>query len=693
MDLAMPVKSVRFNKYKHKSQPWITRGLLKSLSTKDKLYKVFQNCNHPNVKILREQEYKQFRNLYNKLIRAAKENYWKNCFEQSVNDTKRTWKNINYLLNRTENKCNFPKYFLNHDSTLSNTNEIASSFNEYFVNVGPNLAATMPNADLNSVTLPRLNLPNSFALTPTSPIEITSIINKLKPKISKGIDGISPKLVKMNSIIIAEPLSHIANLSFQTGTFPRDMKIAKVTPIFKNKDNRYFKNYRPISLLPTFSKVIERLVYNRLYQYLKINEILTPAQYGFQKNLSTNLAILELQNRILESISNKKWCIGIFLDLSKAFDTLDHDILLHKLSHYGVRGKAFDWFRSYLSNRQQCTEFRSAISSTLDIVCGVPQGSILGPLLFLLYMNDVVQCSSLAKPVLFADDTNLIIDHLHLHELIARVNSELQIIAKWFITNKLSLNVEKTKFIIFRSKTRPLPTVPNLTINNQPIENVSEIKFLGVFIDEYLNWTFHIKSKTAIISKNLAVMNRVKNLIPESTRKTLYYALVHPHLSYGVVAWTNTNSKDMRRVKILQKQAVRLIVQAKYNSHTSPIFKSQKILTIDDILNLECCKLYQKRIKNQLPPYFNNLLFTNSETHNYPTRQQDNIRIPNITTKMQEQYLSVKVARAWNNLPISIKQFVNQSRNSFSEKCHNHFIKQYAVTCNIRNCYLCNRST
>ena len=694
MDQAMPIKSVRFNKYKHKSQPWITKGLLKSLSTKDKLYKLFKNCHDSVVKLQKENEYKQYRNIYNKLIRTAKEHYWNNCFESSINDTKQTWKNINHLLNRTENKNNFPEFFMHNGSVYRGMVDIACGFNNYFVNVGPNLAAAMPSTDLSSVTLPRLNLPNSFALTPTNPIEVATIIDKLKPKTSKGIDGISPKLAKSTNILIAEPLSYIANLSFRTGIFPDNMKIAKVIPIYKAKDNTNFQNYRPVSLLPAFSKIFERLAYNRLYKYLKLHEILNPAQYGFQKNLPTKMAILELQNRIIQSISNKNWCIGIFLDLSKAFDTLDHVILMQKLFHYGVRGVAFDWFRSYLTNRQQCTEFKSVTSSNLPIVCGVPQGSILGPLLFLLYVNDVVHSVKNARPVLFADDTNLIIEHTNFDELIPIVNNELKSITQWFIRIKLSLNTEKTKFIIFRPKGKVLPVEPwGVAIGDQMIARVSEIKFLGVFLDEFINWRFHINTKCNAIAKNLAVLNRVKNFIPLLTRKTLYHALILPHLSYGVLAWGNSKSQELKRLKILQKRAIRFIIKAKYNSHTGPIFSSQNILTLDDIYNLQCCKLYQKQLQNRLPSFFMNLFITSSETHNYETRQQNNIRPPNITLKIQEQFINFKVANVWNSLPNAIKQSTHLAPSCFSKKCHDYYVKQYVTKCEIINCYICQRPT
>ena len=372
MDKSIPLKHYPFNKYKHRANPWVTKGILTSLRTKDKLHSEFLKCTNPTLKSINESKYKKYRNAYNKVIRSAKTLYWHYLFEFSKNDTKRTWKNINSLLGKSVEKKN-PDYMMSENEKYYNNTTIANKFNEYFVNVGPRLAQSIGDPGPNTTHVPSLNLPNSFSLNPTSPIEIKSIIDKLKPKTSKGYDHISPKLIKSNEFIIAELLMHIANLSFTQGIFPNDMKVAKVIPIFKDKDNRIISNYRPISLLPSFSKIFERLVYNRVYKYLKINSLLTSSQFGFQKNVSTEFAILELQNRLISKMSKNEWCIGVFLDLSKAFDTLDHKILLQKLSRYGIRGVSLDWFRSYLTGRVQFTEFGSGSSTNGNLSCGFPR--------------------------------------------------------------------------------------------------------------------------------------------------------------------------------------------------------------------------------------------------------------------------------------------------------------------------------
>jgi hypothetical protein len=304
-------------------------------------------------------------------------------------------------------------------------------------------------------------------------------------------------------------------------------------------------------------------------------------------------------------------------------------------------------------------------------------------------MNDIVHVLNHAKPILFADDSNLIFEHENLNQLTNIVNSELEKTAKWFILNKLSLNIEKTKFIIFHTQRKKIPDINPLVINRIPIEKVTEIKFLGVYIDEFLNWKYPLRIKNNQISRNLAIMNRLKNFIPLSTRKTLYHSLIIPHLSYGILAWGNSRSKESKHMKILQKRAVRFVVKASYNSHTSPIFNSQNILTIEDIFKLQCCKLYLKKQRSHLPLYLNNLLHTTDETHNYETRQQHHVRPSNISINLHYQLLSVKIAQVWNHLPNIIKLQSHQSIESFSNKFQQYLVEQYATTCEIRNCYVC----
>ena len=271
---------------------------------------------------------------------------------------------------------------------------------------------------------------------------------------------LTKKVIKKSILLVCEPLTHIINLSIQHGIVPDEMKIARVMPIFKSDDQSLLTNYRPISVLPSFSKFFERVIYNRLMQYLMNFNILCSNQYGFRKNHSTALALIDLHDKISTAFDRGEFSVGIFLDLSKAFDTLNHIILFDKLEHYGIRGLALDWIRSYFSNRKQYVEYNGHRSLRNEISCGVPRGSILRPLFFFLYINDINNVSNLLNLILFADDTNVFMSHKDLSDML---NLEMDKLSISFKAKKLSLNLKKTKFMVF--KPRQMRSICNIQIS------------------------------------------------------------------------------------------------------------------------------------------------------------------------------------------------------------------------------------
>ena len=274
------------------------------------------------------------------------------------------------------------------------------------------------------------------------------------------------------------------------------MKIAHVILLFKGGDRPLFMNYRPISILPSFSKFLEKVVYNRIYNCLSKLEILCDNQFGFRKNHSTSLALIDLYEKISLALDRNEHAIGVFLDLSKGFDTVDHNILLDKLEHYGIRGVALDWLRRYLSNRLQFVQFNGQCSSPQTICCGVAQGSILGSSFFLLYINDLNNVSTLVELILFADDIILFMSHKDPVFPAASLNSKLNKLSAWFKANKLSLNLKKTNFLLFKPRQKRYHFPMQICINEQRIEQVKETVFLGVVLDEHLSWKPHISQGT-----------------------------------------------------------------------------------------------------------------------------------------------------------------------------------------------------
>ena len=360
-----------------------------------------------------------------------------------------------------------------------------------------------------------------------------SLLNEIKllnASTASGLDEVSPKVVKAIANYIVKPLTHIFNLSFLSGIIPNALKIARVTPVYKANSKENFANYRPISVLPCFSKILEKLMYKRAITFLNKNNILSNNQYGFRAGHSTQQVVIELVDRISQAIERNEYTVGLFLDLSKAFDTVNHHILLGKLEHYGFRGVALEWFKNYLTNRKQMVNYKSVNSDTLVVSCGVPQGSVLGPLLFLIYVNGISQTSSLLSFLLFADDTNLFFSHKDIKILGKTVNQELCKVANWLACNKFSLNVKKTHFMIFKAKNKKMNLELNIKIGNEIIERVHNTNFLDLIIDDDLSWKHHIIKVTSKISKLCGIMVRARHNLPIRTLRTVYNALVYPYL-------------------------------------------------------------------------------------------------------------------------------------------------------------------
>ena len=321
-------------------------------------------------------------------------------------------------------------------------------------------------------------------------------------------------LLKSQFHPLCKPLAHIVNTSFMTGIVPSQLKIAKVIPVFKKGDPNCIENYRPITILSCFSKIFEKCVYTRTIKFLDKYNILTKSQFGFRSKHSTTHALLDFIDKVSNAIDDSKHTIGIFLDLSKAFDTIDHQILLNKLSFYGIRGIPLEWFRSYLSNRSQYCSINGINSSCGILTYGVPQGSILGPLLLLLYVNDFENSSSVLSFILFADDSNLFFSDSNINHLVHTVNNELKSAANWFTVNGLPLNTAKTNYMLFSNSASDLPG--EVKINDSIIKQTNCCKFLGLFIDSGLTWKSHIDYICKIIARNIGVINRIKHFFPRS---------------------------------------------------------------------------------------------------------------------------------------------------------------------------------
>jgi hypothetical protein len=577
-----PQRTVKLKKVNNPRSDWITSGLIRSCNKKSILYKRY--IKNPNSET--KKKYISYRNKLKTVLKKAEKEYYKNKFSQLKGNLTQTWKLIGTIINKNKRNSTIVKEFIKDGSKITDPQEIVDHFNNLFVHIGDQLAQSIPRAStsFSSYLNDTESYRDSFVLFPTDAAEIIQIVNGLNDKSSYGIDQIPINIMKKCITHVAEPLSALINSSFRLGRVPDSLKIARVCPIFKSEADNIFSNYRPISVLPSFSKVFEKVVHCRLSDYINLRNVLCYNQYGFRQNHSTYMAIQDMYNKISKAIDDHEYAIGIFVDLSKAFDTINHDILLRKLEHYGVRGIALEWFRDYLSNRKQYVYFNNVSSNLMDVTCGVPQGSILGPLLFILYVNDIVNCSNVLYFILFANDTNIFYANNNHNDLMNIVNSELRKLSEWFKANKLSLNIKKTHYIIFKNRKKScFESNFHIAIENNILERVSVTKFLGVFVDEDLNWKYHTSQIALKISKNIGVINRIKYLLTHDVLLSLYYTMIHPYLLYCNIIWVRDSQLALHRPSVLQKRAVRLIACSSYRAPSSPLFKQFGVLKLYDI--------------------------------------------------------------------------------------------------------------
>ncbi|PNF17023.1 hypothetical protein B7P43_G02754 [Cryptotermes secundus] len=479
-------------------------------------------------------------------------------------------------------------------------------------------------------------------------------------------------IVKQCIQFIKKPLTFIFNLSLSSGIFPDQMKIAKVRPIFKKGQKQNITNYRPISILSVFSKILETLMYNRVVNFLNKFKLISNAQNGFRKNKSTFTAIQTFIGQIQKTLDNKQFAFGIFLDLSKAFDVINHNLLLAKLELYGLRGIAHAWMRSYLTDRTQFVEIhhmdqktfkiKTLTSSLKAIKHGVPQGSVLGPLLFLLFINDLPRIIQNAEVVLFADDTNILItgnDMLSLNEKIQNVKNQLE---KWFYENHLIINTEKSKVIFFRGS-RSTPIIRSIfSLNNKEVVCSSDVKFLGICITEDLSWATHTQYVCKKLSKTLYLIKSLRDSVSQSVLRNVYLAKFESVLKYGIIFWGGVK-KDSETLFKLQKKCLRVVKGVRNRVSCRNLFREFKILTVTSLYIFEIlCFIIKNRIYTT----------QYSDVHGYNTIHKHNLYVQFCNTERCKRGVIGMGTKIFNGLPTELKSVNNF--NVFKKKLKNYLL-------------------
>ena len=676
----IPLRKRTKKEMKFALKPWISKGLKRSIIEKQRLYRL-SRLNQPG-KNLRVKKYNRYKKKLQKALFAAQNKFYSEKIEACQNQSKDLWKIINEITQRKKKtKSVINRLKLENGKFTENSAEIANALNRYFVEVGINLAEKLSPVTKSFDTYldPDKSPVETFFINRTNPEEVFRIINSFSSSMCEDPDQTCPKIYKLGAESLSLILPTLINDCFDAGHFPSPLKIGKVIPIFKGDDEVEMGNRRPITITSCTSKLIEKLVKKRLQSFLKKHNILSDFQFGYRSQHSTTHAILNICDNILTKFDNKMHTVSLFLDLSKGFDCVNHDILLKKLYHYGIRGIAWNFFKSYLTDRQQFTHVNGISSDFLTVLCGVPQGSVLGPLLFLLYTNDLQNASNFSIN-LFADDTCLSLSDKNLHTLQRNCNTEANLVDEWFKANRLTTNSKKaSKFILSNYNPRLSNTIINsfrIRMGDVILEKVKSIKYLGVMLDEKITWNNQIEYLSGKLSRNAGIFSKLRYYLNNKVLLQMYHALFNSHLQYAILCWGSTSMTSLNRIQVLQNRAIRNMMKSPRFFRLDNHYLNLRILKVQDLYKLEVAKFMHSHFHGVLPNCFTSFFreIGNSNQHDTRSARSRNYGLLSCRTTRGQRSIRCYGPKIWNDISLINK---NLPKVSFKKHYKNLILSNY----------------
>ena len=646
--------------------PWVTPDLKKCIKKKYKLFNLLKRG------LITKRDFNTYKNTLAWLKNKMRKHYFIKKFYED-NDSKSTWKNINSLLNR--NKKSNTVSIVTDDGNEPKGSRLANYFNEFFVSLPHTLVENLPsNINLEFFAeLPRIL--NSFYFTPTCFNEVYAIIVNL-PNNGCSLIDIKPNLLKKIVDMITPFIVDTFNFCITNGTYPGILKVARVIPIYKSGSKRNIKNYRPISTLSSINKIFEKLTHSRISNFIKDHNILSKFQFGFRESSNTTLAIFHYVSDLMNTFNTKQYTIALYLDIRRAFDTINNELLLHKLHSYGFRGVSYSFIQSYLTNRKQYVEVNGFKSNTQNSKIGVPQGSVLGPLLFNIFINDVIEAIP-SKSILYADDGVFYVTHTEFDSCVEVMKLVLDRLSIWLYNNKLIPNIEKTKLMVFTPKR--IKILPDIYFNNEKLQWVNSYNYLGMIIDDKLTFSLHLKLIKQKLSKLNGTFYSISNLLPLKTLLTIYNSLVSSTLNNNIIIWGGALNVHVNQVHVLINRILRSIMHVRHDHNnipmirTSIMYKKLNILKFEDLYKLFLLKFLRYAL------YENHDIFESHfaqfiPVHDYRTRSL-RINLPPIRLEIERRFTVYQVCKLYNEINNSFLE--PQSKKTLTKNFKKFCINTY----------------